>query len=275
MVLDGRGATSFWQPGREQKKQTVEWQRGSLFAPPLNCCYQHFNLDGQRPARLFSVTNAPMVINLFRNTDFVFEGTALFTDRYNGEEDYWVDHGEQETAADAHHWRTNFVPDLRTFRMGEYRDRSFRGYDNRSMSFRLSNNSMASSNALFGVGTYKKGHKHGPGAHLFILRGTGYSLLWFKGEERARVNWRDGTLVSPQDGEYHQHFNTGAEPAMYFKFRLDQLRIAPSAHGFGGDTKPEQIEYEDEDPDIYELFERECAANGLTDLMPRPRYRDG
>src|SRR2546428_11294030 len=32
LVLHGRGATTFWQPGKT--KQTVEWQRGSLFAPP-------------------------------------------------------------------------------------------------------------------------------------------------------------------------------------------------------------------------------------------------
>src|SRR5437588_10798601 len=30
-VLDGRGATSFWQ--QDGRKQTVEWQRGSVFAP--------------------------------------------------------------------------------------------------------------------------------------------------------------------------------------------------------------------------------------------------
>src|SRR5687767_3018854 len=43
IVLEGHGATSFWQPSTP--KQTVEWQPGSLFAPPLNCYYQHFNLE--------------------------------------------------------------------------------------------------------------------------------------------------------------------------------------------------------------------------------------
>src|SRR5437867_3401281 len=33
-VLTGRGATTFWQEGG--RKQTVEWERGSVFAPPLN-----------------------------------------------------------------------------------------------------------------------------------------------------------------------------------------------------------------------------------------------
>src|SRR2546430_10203240 len=38
-VLEGRGATSIWQKGLP--KQTVEWQRGSLFSAPVNSYYQH------------------------------------------------------------------------------------------------------------------------------------------------------------------------------------------------------------------------------------------
>src|SRR3954462_14411113 len=67
-VLDGRGATTVWQGDNPSKKQTIEWQRGAVFAPPLNCFYQHFNLDGQKPARLFMVTHAPTMINFAANT---------------------------------------------------------------------------------------------------------------------------------------------------------------------------------------------------------------
>jgi hypothetical protein len=42
-ALNGRGATAIWQEGK--RKQTVEWQRGTIFSPPLNCYYQHYNLD--------------------------------------------------------------------------------------------------------------------------------------------------------------------------------------------------------------------------------------
>ncbi len=73
--MAGRGATTLWQAGSD-RKQTVEWQRGSVFSPPLNCFYQHFNLDGQSPARLFSVTHCPTVINsigeVLNSVDFVF-----------------------------------------------------------------------------------------------------------------------------------------------------------------------------------------------------------
>ena len=43
-VLTGRGATTVWGPG--VPKRTVEWKPGSLFSPPLNMTYQHFNASG-------------------------------------------------------------------------------------------------------------------------------------------------------------------------------------------------------------------------------------
>jgi hypothetical protein len=272
LILEGRGATSFWQPGGH--KQTVEWQRGSLFAPPLNCTYQHFNLDGQRPARIFAVTNAPTILNLYRSSDYVFNDPYAFTDRYNGESDYFVDHGHP---GESRAWSTNFVPDLRTFRLDQYREKERRGAGSSGMSFSLSNNSMAAGTSLFPVGSYKKGHRHGTGAHVMILEGKGYSLLWFEGEEPRKVEWKDGTLISPRFLEYHQHFNTGATPALYFKFRLGSLDptygewVRFTATG-DHETEEAGIPYDREDPRIYERFVEECAKNDAVVTLPRPNY---
>src|ERR687892_741375 len=58
-VVSGHGATNVWRAG--QKKQTFEWGEGSLFSPPLNAWYQHFNGQGDKPVRLLAMTNAPTI----------------------------------------------------------------------------------------------------------------------------------------------------------------------------------------------------------------------
>ena len=91
-VASGHGATTIWQA--DGKKQTFEWGEGSLFSPPLNAWYQHFNGQGDKPVRLLAMTNAPTVLNLYHNIDFVFNCDYRFADRYAGEEDFFRWPGE-------------------------------------------------------------------------------------------------------------------------------------------------------------------------------------
>ena len=266
-VLEGRGATTVWQEG--SAKQTVEWQRGSLFSPPLNCYYQHFNLDGRQSARMFAVTNAPMVINIVRSPDFVFNDRYVFADRYGGQEDYFTDPGKRIRERE---WKTNFVPDVRVFTLV---DNPRRGVGNARMGFLLSDNQMAAHMSQFPPGTYKQAHWHGVGAHVIILSGQGYSLLWFEGEERRKVDWKDGSVLSPRLREYHQHFNTGPAPARYLAMRLGDLDTRRGEWGGpeGESDDPGSfyagIPYAQEDPAIYDLYVQECAKNGAAVIMPR------
>ena len=80
-IVEGHGATSIWQ--KDGKKHTFEWHPGSLFAIPLNTWYQHFNGQGSVPVRYFAVTNAPFIMNLFHNLDFVFDNDFAFNHDVN------------------------------------------------------------------------------------------------------------------------------------------------------------------------------------------------
>ena len=268
-VLDGRGATSFWQ--QDDRKQTVEWEHGSLFAPPLNCYYQHFNLDGSKPVRMFSVSNAPQAINLYHDVDFIFDCPYTFRERYGGEDDYFTDPGR---SMGTRNWQTNFVPDVRGFKLEEWRERGA----GTNMNFRLGKNTqMAAHISEFPPGHYKKAHRHGVGAHVVILGGNGYSLLWFEDEkERRKVDWKDGSVLSPREAEYHQHFNTGSTHARYLALRFG---VPGVARGHSNQNPawmtPDEIDgipYEREDPAIYDLYVAECAKHGATVNLPHPQY---
>src|SRR5512140_796025 len=69
-VLSGRGSTTVWNDAGQ--RITFEWKGGSLFAIPLNAWHQHFHGSGKEAARYVAVTNAPPVINLYEDIDFVF-----------------------------------------------------------------------------------------------------------------------------------------------------------------------------------------------------------
>src|SRR5437868_10234290 len=70
LVLEGRGSTSVWNDAG--RRITFEWKAGAMFAIPLNCWHQQFNGYGQAPARYVAVTDAPPVINLYEDVEFVF-----------------------------------------------------------------------------------------------------------------------------------------------------------------------------------------------------------
>jgi hypothetical protein len=83
-----------------------------------------------------------------------------------------------------------------------------------------------------------------------------------------RVDWKPGCVVVPPNQWFHQHFNSGAEPARYLALRWNSWRYRFVALT---DEKPievdvkqggGQIEYEDEDPKIHQIFESALAKVG-------------
>src|SRR5229473_3082206 len=262
LVLDGRGSTTVWNDAGN--RITFEWKAGALFAIPLNTWHQHFNGSGREPARYVAVTNAPPVINLYQDIDFVFGTRHDFRDRFNGEPEYFSAKGEQKGLLLV----TNFVADAVNLPLISAKERGAGGGHIR---FNMAKGSMSSHISQFPVGTYKKAHAHGPSAHVIILSGEGYSLMWREREEPTRYDWQVGTLIVPPNKFFHQHFNSGPTPARYLAFKHEVALIRNSqgvptawiSRRVGG----EQIDYADETPQIRETFEDALARHGMTPRM--------
>jgi oxalate decarboxylase/phosphoglucose isomerase-like protein (cupin superfamily) len=263
-VLNGRGSTSVWNDAGQ--RVTFEWQAGSLFAIPLNATCQHFNGSGKDAARFVSVTNGPSVINLYEDVDFVFNTKYDFKSRFSGEPDYFDNKGEQKGLL----LETNFVADAVNLPLISAKERGAGGGHIR---FNMAKGSMNSHISQFPVGTYKKAHCHGPGAHVIILSGEGYSLMWPEGEEPRRYDWQVGSMVVPPNLWFHQHFNTGTTPARYLAFKHEVVSIR-NAQGVpkawiskrvGGD----QIDYADESTVVRTMFTDELKKHGLEPRMEK------
>ncbi|MFC2060533.1 ethanolamine ammonia lyase-activating protein [Chloroflexota bacterium] len=273
LVLNGRGATSVWYEGGP--KQTFEWGEWSLFAIPLNAWYQHFNGQGDKPARFFAVNSAPHMMNLFYNMDFIFNNDFIFKDRYAGQDDYFGGKGRL-VAADMERgtrrpvWESNFVPDVLGFKLYDWKER---GAGGTSILFEMGESSTRSHISEFPSGTYKKAHRHGPAANVVLLGGKGYSLMWLEGKPWVKCDWHMGSLLIPPNQWFHQHFNVGKEPARY-------LAISRAGGGRKHYMGPEpqsdvsvkeggaQIEYEHENPEVRKLFQQELSKEGTDLKMP-------
>ena len=271
-VLEGRGSTTIEMP--DGRKHAFEWGPRSLFAIPLNARYRLFNGSGAARARLASTANLPAVLNMFHDERFVFANDWDFAGRA-GSDRYFSGEGDFIPIRPGNHlWETNFVPDLGAIELQPW---SERGAGGSNIMFILADGTMHAHISEMPVGTYKKAHRHPADFHVMCATGTGYSLLWYEGEEDwVKVDWKHGTVFAPPDAMFHQHFNTSAVPARYLATAYGSLRY-PFTEGkrkalFGGVSTSvkaggNQIEYADQSPRIHELFKRETAKNGVTVRM--------
>lgn len=262
LVLEGRGSTAVWNDAGS--RITFEWKAGAMFAIPLNCRHQHFNGSGTAPVRYVAVTNGPAVMNLYDDANFVFNTAHDFPNRFAGEPDYFTPKSEPKGFL----LPTNFVPDAVNLPLISAKERGAGGGHIR---FNMAKGSMSSHISQFPVGTYKKAHAHGPSAHVIILSGEGYSLMWPEGEEPRRYDWQVGSMIVPPNKWFHQHFNSGSVPARYLAFKHEVALIRNSegvptawiSRRTGGD----QIDYADETPEIRSMFKDALARHGMAPRM--------
>ena len=161
-----------------------------------------------------------------------------------------------------------------------------RGAGGTNIMFVLADGMMHAHISEMPVGTYKKGHKHGPGFHVMCVTGHGYSLLWNPGDKDfVRLDWKHGVVFPPAQDQFHQHFNLSAEPARYLATAIGGLRyplthqqrrsligVKPGDKGAVSTSQKEggdQIEYEDQDPRIHPIWLAEMKKSGVEQKMSK------
>ena len=275
-VVTGHGSTSVWRdPG---SKQTFEWGPGSYFVLPTNAWHQFFNASLSRAARWFSVTDLPQLLRQWASEDFIFNNPYDFTDRFAGGADYFT---AEAKLYKGRVWETNFIPDIKKLPLYEWKSRGGGGTN----AFMVMGAGLMESHvSRFESGHYKKSHRHGPGAHLYITEGEGYVLTQRGNEPRIRCDWQEGSLYLSGAGEglwLHQHFNVGPTPATYLvmnqglsrKYAVNRWQADRSTVVRPGEVSGKkggyQLEYEDEDPEIHRIFEEELKKRGITCKMKK------
>jgi mannose-6-phosphate isomerase-like protein (cupin superfamily) len=111
--------------------------------------------------------------------------------------------------------------DLRTMELPE---RPWR--NNRGRWFHLAGNNCVDAHiAELPPGGTSVRHRHTTEAYLYIVRGRGFSVVNFEGEPEERIDWEEGTLLSPPVWAWHQHFNLSQdEPARYLAIQDTRLK---------------------------------------------------
>lgn len=292
-VVEGEGITQVWQPDSDVK-QRFEWNKGSLFAIPINANFEIFN-SGRERALLIVGNTAPVVLGIFDNREFVFENTYPFRERFNEEENYYepsydvVPTPVLKRAA----WNTNIIPDIVNTELPLDNQRS-PGY--RRIEPQMAHGNFGCFIGEHAAGRYSKAHAHESHAVLICVKGQGYTYNWpmhhgttpwQNGAEDAieRVDYVAGGLVAAAPGGgnwFHQHFPTGKDGIRFLTLFGGQPDLQYQQYGNRGENVwlnadiedgGQSIGYHGEDPMIRKIYQEELAKNGVSFNMPEEVYQ--
>jgi quercetin dioxygenase-like cupin family protein len=283
-VLEGRGSTQL--EFADGTTRSFEWGPRSLIAIPINAKYRHFNGSGTERVLMSSTTDLPLKMKVFHNEHFIFDNAFDFSDRI-GKEEFYSGQGELHMIRPGNNmWETNFVPDLGTLELTPWEDR---GPGSTNIMFALGDGIMHSHMSEIAPATYKKAHRHAGGTHVMTLTGGGYSLLWYDGDQDfQRVEWSYGVVFPPLQGQFHQHFVTSNNASRYLATGMGGMRyplteeMRAIAVGTGGKKMKvslsvkdggDQIEFEDQDPRIHQIWLEEMRKRNITPKFELPKKK--
>ena len=275
-VAQGRGATTIWRDGAERK--SFEWSENSMFLLPRHHFHQFSNTSGSRPARLLHYNYFPLLLSASPDPDAFITTNRddLASPGYLVDlEGMYAEPALKEIAEEDVSWKRrgavwvgSFFPDMSAWdKLTETRNR---GAGGRSVAMEFPGSEISCHMSMFPPRTYKKAHRHGPGRAIVIPAGEGYSVMWEEGRDKVIAPWKPGSLITPPNKWFHQHFNVGMSPARYLAFH-PPLQFDGHAEKVE-DRARDQIEYVDEDPSVRNMFESELDKRGLTSLIPEAAY---
>ena len=294
VVVEGRGTTEIWTD--DQKKPHVfEWQQGSMFSVPLNCWHRIVNASSS-PALILVATTAPNVMNIFRETDWLFNCPVAFPERFDGSADFFKpkDDIKPDPLRGLAMSKSNLIPDIMNGKL--YLD------NRRSPGYLRVEPSMAN-NVFYGfigeheIGRYSKAHAHMSSAILVCLKGKGYTYTWPDG--LGMTPWKDGRAdkvmrqdyepvgmvsAAPMAGDwFHQHFGTSKDPLRLTAwFGINNARARKA--GLPGEKIMDYgaidlskggsaIPYHWEDPALRKEYEATLAKEGVASRMNPEFYQ--
>jgi oxalate decarboxylase/phosphoglucose isomerase-like protein (cupin superfamily) len=267
-TLNGNGICTVWAEGVD--KHSFEFGPRSLFLIPRGAYRQFANARGDQPLRLLHNSYLPVAMSMEPDPGFYFNNPyghpELLQPR---EEELYAVAKRAPSMGRGASWYGNFFTDMGAWEnLVPHRQRGGGGH---VVDVSFPHSQMGGHMSVFPPGTYKKGHRHGPGRVIVIPAGEGYSIMWPEGGEKVIAPWHEASMFTPPDRWFHQHFNVSKTPARY-------LALAPLPQFSGHSEKVEdrsrdQIEYTREEPWIREMFEDELGKRGLKSLMPEEAYR--
>lgn len=209
-VVSGRGHTNMWlRPGAGM--QRYEWKAGDLLSPSLNAWHQHFNSSATEPVRYVSITNAPMVKNIFGSQELVASGDLVFEERWQysiSQQPEYVPEGGFESSEVVRMRVGHLLPDLPKRTLKQRRKGAW------GITI-LPEGDLAGNHILEMEVREKDGeeftdeeahlHRHPWEVVYIVLDGQGYSTMQREGESRRRVDWKTGDLFIAEANELHDN----------------------------------------------------------------------